>query len=336
MMAVAQVFDDVKELLAGARHVVVTGHERADGDAVGAVGAMRRHLENEGKQVLALLSEPISHRYAFMAFAQRYEVYEPARHDAAIESCDVFIMCDLSSTSRLGRVWEPVTRGSARVLCIDHHPCEGDPPGDVALLDERATATGRLVWDYLGHVGATIDREIAESVFVSLCTDTGWFRYSNTTPDVLELAAELARYRLDLALVYRSIYQANSAAMLRLLGQVVRSMIEECEGRFVWTRIRRELMDDLGVVAFDADPILDVLRSGDRVEAVALFVEQRDGRVAVNLRSRPGLDVNRVARRFGGGGHAFAAGTTLPAEGAEDTMRSLVAALRHAMEDRMR
>lgn len=336
MIATAQVFDEVRALLDPARRIVVTGHERADGDAVGAIGALRRHLENEGKQVVALLSEPISRRYAFMEFAQHHEVYDPERHDALLETCDVFVMVDLSTTSRLGRLWEPVARGSARVLCIDHHPCAGDPPGDVALLDERATATGRIVWDYLQHVGARIDREIAESVFVSLCTDTGWFRYSNTTPDVLELAATLARYRLDLPLVYRSIYQANSPAMLRLLGQVVRSMTEECGGRLVWTRIRNELVEALGVGAFDVDPILDVLRSGEGVEAVALFVEQPDGRVAVNLRSRPGIDVNRIARQFGGGGHVYAAGTTLAAEDADDALRSLVATLRRAIEDRKR
>jgi phosphoesterase RecJ-like protein len=324
-------FDELKALIAGSTRVVVAGHARADGDSVGAVSALRRHLEIEGKEVTALLLEPLSPRYAFMEFHRHYEVFDPVRHAPLLAAADVFIMCDLSSVSRLGALGEAVEASRCRTVCVDHHPCEDEGPADVNLLDSTATASGRIVWDYIRHVGGRVDREIAEGVFVSLSTDTGWFRYANTDASVLALAAELAAHRLDIPGTYRTIYQSNSVPMLRLLGHVTRSMNEECGGAFVWAIIRDELVRDLGVQRLDGDPILDVLRSAERVKVVALFTEQPDRSMSVSLRSRGTPDVNRIARSFGGGGHAFAAGTTLEPEVAERDTRRLVAVIRHAL-----
>jgi phosphoesterase RecJ-like protein len=201
----------------------------------------------------------------------------------------------------------------------------------VNLLDETSTATGRIVWDYIRHVGARVDREIAESVFVSVSTDTGWFRYANTDVGVMKLAAELAEFDLDLPEMYRSIYQSHSTAMLRLLGHVTRSMNAELGGRFIWAVIRDSFVQDLEVDRLDTDPILDILRSGVDVSVVALFTEQPGGSIQVSLRSRGPEDVNRIARRFGGGGHAHAAGATLPPAEAEKQMRAMVAEIRREL-----
>ena len=324
-------FDELKTVLDEAQRIVISGHENADGDAVGAVSALRRHLEIEDKEVSALLLEPLSPRYGFMEFGRHYEVYDVEAHRELLDETDVFVICDLSSWRRMGALSHIGDRDDLTTVCIDHHPHEGEGPATVNLLDPGATATGRIVWDYIQHVGGRVDREIAESVFVSICTDTGWFRYPNTTPDVIALAARLAEHRLDLPGIYRAIYQANSAPMLRLLGHATRTMREECDGSFVWAFIRREFVDDLGVGRFDVDPILDVLRSGGRVESAALFTEQADGSVAVSLRSRGQPDVNAIAREYGGGGHVFAAGATLPAASAERDVQSMVATVRRAL-----
>lgn len=334
MEAIRPQFDALRDLLDGARSVVVSGHEQADGDAVGAVAALRRHLELEGKQVTALLAEPLNPRYGFMEFARRHEVYEAGRHDQLLREADVFIMCDLSSLPRLGPLMEPLIAAGTATVCFDHHPTPDGGPAHVNVLDPTATATGCLVWDYIQHVDGEVDREIAESVFVSLCTDTGWFRYPNTGAGALELAAELAGYRLDLPGMHQAIYQSNSSGMVRLLGHVARTMTEECDGRLIWALVRRELVEDLGVGRYEVDPVLDVLRSSDRVQVVALFTERADGRVSVSLRSPGQPDVNQVARRFGGGGHVYAAGTSLPAEQADAMRKAMVVELRRLLEDR--
>jgi phosphoesterase RecJ-like protein len=328
MEALSDRFDQFQELLQSADSIVVAGHENADGDAVGAVAALRRHLELMERNVTALLTAPLSPRYDFMEFGRHYEVYDPQRHDDLVTSADIFVMCDLSSLGRLGALEGVVRAGRGKTVCIDHHPCEGDGPADLNMMDSSATATGRLVYDYIKHVDGQVDREIAESVFVSLSTDTGWFRYPNTTGEVMELVADLTAHRLDLPGMYRSIYQSNSVPMLRLIGHIARTMNEECDGRFVWASVRRDFIDDLGVGRYEADPILDLLRSGEGISVVALFTELEDGRVSVSLRSRGNLDMNEVARQFGGGGHVYAAGTTLPKEDAADYQRSMVALLR--------
>ncbi len=328
MDALSDRFDQLQDLLSSADSVVVTGHENADGDAVGAVAALRRHLELADRNVTALLSAPLSPRYDFMEFGRRYEVYADDRHRELVTGADVFVMCDLSTWGRLGPLEEPARAGTATTVCIDHHPCEGDGPADLNLLDPTATATGRLVYDYIRHVDGQVDREIAESVFVSLSTDTGWFRYPNTSADVMELVADLSQHRLDLPAMYRAIYQSNSVPMLRLIGQVARTVNEECGGRFVWATVRRQFLDDLGVERYESDPVLDLLRSGEGVSVVALFTELEDGRMSVSLRSRGTPDMNEVARKFGGGGHVYAAGTTFPADEAERYRRDMVAMIR--------
>lgn len=326
-------FDELKALLEDVECVIVSGHAKADGDAVGAIAAMRRHLELEGKQVTALLLEPLSQRYGFMDFADKHEVYDPEKHQKLVQEAGVFVMCDLSRTSRLGPLEAAVDASACKTVCIDHHPCEDEGPADVNLLDDSATATGRIVWDYIHHVEGRVDREIAESVFVSVCTDTGWFRYSNTDAGVLELAAELAGHRLDLPAMYRSIYQSNSIPMLRLLGHVTRSLHEEFGGRFVWGSISKDFVETLGVERLDTDPILDVLRSAEDVQVVALFTENPDGSVSLSLRSRGRPDMNRVAQAVGGGGHAFSAGATLRADVAERDQGVVLAGIRRALRE---
>jgi phosphoesterase RecJ-like protein len=148
---------------------------------------------------------------------------------------------------------------------------------------------------------------------------------------VLQLAGELAAHRLDVHGIHRAIYQSSSMPLLRLLGHVTRGVHEECGGRFAWFVIRKELVRELGVDRLDTDPILDVLRSAGKIEAVALFTEQPDSTVSVSLRSRGDLDVNAVARRFGGGGHTQAAGTTLAAPDAEVQRMALVADIRQRL-----
>jgi len=332
MEALSERFDQFQELLLSADSIVVTGHENADGDAVGAVAALRRHLELTGRHVTAMLTAPLSPRYGFMEFGRNYEVYDPDQHAELVQSADLFVMCDLSSMGRLGALEKPAQASRAKTVCIDHHPCEGEGPADLNLLDASATATGRLVYDFIKHVGGKIDREIAESVFVSLSTDTGWFRYPNTNGEVMDLVADLSAHRLDLPAMYRSIYQSNSGPMLRLIGHVARSMNEECGGKLVWSFVRRQFLDDLGVTRYEADPILDLLRSGENVSVVALFTELEDGRISVSLRSRGDLDMNGVARQFGGGGHVYAAGTTLSKADAEESRRSLISTLRRMVE----
>src|SRR4029453_3442419 len=152
MSTLAPRFEELRALLAGARRVVVSGHEKADGDAVGAVAALRRHLEIEGKDVTALLLEPLSARYDFMEFAKHYEVFDPPRHAGLLSGADVFILCNLASLARLGPREAPLRGRCARTVCFDHHPCDGDGPADVNVMDCKATATGRIVWDYIRHV----------------------------------------------------------------------------------------------------------------------------------------------------------------------------------------
>ncbi len=289
---------------------LLSGHVNIDGDSLGSMLGMYHFLRQRGKLVRALCFEPLAERYAFLGGSDIVEVFDPAVHTEFARGADVFMMFDFSGTGRMPGLWEIVRGGRALKVCVDHHPAES-LPGDLNLHVASAPATGKIVLDLIRALGGEVDRRIAEALLVAIATDTGWFRYNNTTAQVLRDAADLLALGLDAAAIYREIYQRNEVPLIRLMGRVAASLKEELGGRLLWATVPQSLVVELGVGPFETDELLDLMRTSNAAECVALFRELVDGSVRVNLRSRGRLDVSALARRIGGGGHLHAGGATL-------------------------
>lgn len=308
---------------------LLSGHVNIDGDSLGSMLGMLHHLRRSGKRATALCFEPLLRRYAFLAREGDVEVFDPAKHAELARSVDCFMMFDFSAPARIPGLWEEVARGKAFKVCFDHHVVDS-PPGDLNLHDVHAPSTGSIVLALLRELGATIDAAIAKPLLVAITTDTGWFRYVNTSAAVLRDVADLVDKGIDAAEVYRHVYQQNDAALIRLMGRVATDLHEEVDGELVWASIPFALVRELGVGAFETDELLDLLRTARKATCVALFRELQGGAVRVNLRSRGALDVSSIARRIGGGGHAHAAGATVAGPLAT-AQEGVLAHLRQAM-----
>ncbi|MFO0981820.1 MAG: DHHA1 domain-containing protein [Planctomycetota bacterium] len=309
----AESFQRLRELVERKQRFVLSGHQNIDGDSLGSMVAFFAYLRRLGKQVTAFSLEPISNRYDFVDLAREVRVFDAEEHAQLVQSADVFMAFDLCTPARLGRIPEFFADHHPAQVYVDHHPLDGPRPGHLNVMDATQFASGKIVYDYLKFVGAPLDASMALGLLTAILTDTGWFRYSNTSAETFRVVHELEPHsKVRLHELYRAIYQRNEINYLRMLGSVVAGARVELGGRVLWSTIPLCMVKDLGLVpGWETDAILDVMRSGDGVEAVALFRELPDGRIRVNLRSRGVADVNLVARGLGGGGHRHAAGATI-------------------------
>ncbi len=291
---------------------VLATHVHADGDGLGSQIALRHALTRRGKQVRIINTDPPPPNYAFIAPDGLVEIYDPGRHDEWIRGAGAIILLDNASAKRFGALQGPITSSPAPKACIDHHP-HPDTQWDVMAVDETAAATGQMVYRLLKAMDGAIPPEAAEPLYVSIVTDTGNFRFSNTRADVLTIAADLVASGVSVPRVYQEVYERNPVAYTRLVGAALSDMRLECDGRLGYLVITRAMLAACGAENVDTGDLINHILAIDGARASALFRETPDGGTKVSLRSKGVVDVNAVATKFGGGGHRNASGITMTA-----------------------
>jgi len=278
---------------------------RPDGDCLGGQGALARGLEKLGKTVKIVNADPPVAAFDYLSRDIEYGVYG----GGSLPEHDVVALLDFNELARTGPMAAAIERAPSRKLVIDHHPFEGTPWWDACYVDVSASATGILVWRILKALGAPLDEVAARAVFTSLVTDTGWFRYSNTDSETLAVAAELVGLGVDASSIYGALYQRRNMNEPLALAAVLGRVEYLAEGRLA---VLDQPLGNGGAPALDdGDPVLDILRAVGAVEVVLYLREVEPGVCKLSARSKGEFDVNRLARRFGGGGHRKASGATV-------------------------
>lgn len=300
--------------LDSAQHVVLTTHVNADGDGTGCEAALASYLAARGKRVTVVNPTPFPALYRYLIAEPEWiaDAGTPAAA-AAMRNADLVVVLDTSEPSRVGRLARALRERD--VVVIDHHPmAEGAIPG-IALHDATACATGELVYDLLCAAGLEEPwpPSVVEGLYVAIVTDTGSFRFANTTPRAHLIAADLMRRGLDPEAVYRRIFANVPLRRIHLLRAALERLEVDPELPITWISIPREIGDALGVTSEDLDGIVEHARSIEGTEVALLFRELADGATKISFRSSGEIDVNALARRFGGGGHVKAAGALVPA-----------------------
>lgn len=294
-----------------ARSVVVCGHVRPDGDAVGAVLGLTLALRDAGIPAVPTLADeaPPPRTYSFLP---GFALYVPV---GELEQPDVFVSCDAPSFDRVGLA-EPMAREAETVIVIDHHPDNAEF-GTVNLADPQMSASGQIVWHLLERLEITPSPEVAMCCYVALMTDTGRFQHDNTTADALRDGAAMIDAGVDPSEAARLVYQERSAGSLALEACAMSRLTLANNGHVAWSWVADEDYIDCDARPEDAEYLPDALRRIGGVDVVVLLRHTR-GEIRGNLRSKTGFDVGAVAREFGGGGHKAASGFTF--EGAVDEL----------------
>lgn len=176
------------------------------------------------------------------------------------------------------------------------------------FIATEASSTGEIVYDILKALNAPITNPIAEALYTAVLTDTGSFRFNNTTPKAHRMAAEFLEQGLDFRSIYEQVYEKESPEKIKLLGMALQQLNFEYGGRLAWFKITREMLQKVGLNPEETDGFSDFPRRIDGVEISLMFVEISEKRTKVSFRSKGNIVINGLAREVGGGGHQFASG----------------------------
>jgi bifunctional oligoribonuclease and PAP phosphatase NrnA len=311
--------------------IALTTHVNADGDGAGSQAALAAWLVGQGKRVSVANPTGFPERFAYL-LPEAVEILEPGTEmDQRVRSADLTVVLDTGEPRRLGRLAKHLP--DDRVIVLDHHPpAEGGIPGP-GLRDPAACATGEIIYDLFRLAGDNgWIHPMAEAVYVAIETDTGSFRFSNTTPRAHAIAADLLHRGVDPQDVYRRLHASVPVERVDMIRLSLEQLETDPELPITWITVPREVTHDMGASPDDLDGVAEYARNVQGTEVAITFRETPDGATKVSFRSNGDVDVNAIARQFGGGGHVKAAGAVI-AGPVEATRPRVLEAVRRAVRE---
>ena len=301
------------ELLKSAQKLVIVSHVSPDGDTLGSSLALMHALRTLGKDVIMNVDDDISTVYSFLPGIEEFRRFAP---DESVDA-DLLVIIDASSADRAGNAMELVK--ARAVLNIDHHKTN-TRFADYLYLDSDAAATAEIVYSLLEVMGIDLTTDIATCIYEGIYTDTGSFKYSNTTSNTLKTAAELLGYGVNPSLISDNM-ELKSRSQMEMLWKVLETLTFLKDGKIAYIEIAPELYDH----NVDTDAFISYPRYVEGVEIALLFKQVEDNLTRVSFRSKE-IDVAKIALSFGGGGHKKAAGCSIyaPMEEAKKTVLQVV------------
>ena len=307
--------------LRAGQKVALSTHLNADGDGCGSECALARLLTAMGVDVRIVNPTPWPAAFTFLLGDDVKDA--SAQGAAALKGIDALIVLDINEVGRLGQLAEAVRGLKVPRLVIDHHVAQSEPAGAVVVADTTACATGELIYDVATVLGLAITPAIAEALYVALLTDTGGFRFSNTSPRCHTIAGQLLAAGVNPEQIYRRVYASVPAGRVRLLREALESLGVDEQRGLSWLTLPAGALERHGVSSEDLDGIVEHARSIAGTRLALLFRDLGHGKVKISFRSTD-VDSNAFARQYGGGGHVRAAGALVT--GSLDTVRDKVLA----------
>jgi len=306
--------EDLLRKIRQGNRFLLTSHVNPDGDAIGSELGLARLLRRLGKGAVVWNFDQTPAIYRPLPGSDR--VHCGAEPPAGFpEKFDSIVVLECPSPDRTG-LEQHLT--ALPVINIDHH-LGNQHYGAVNWVDSAAPAVGEMVFRLAQALKVPLEPEIASCLYLTLVTDTGGFRFSNATPAAFEAAAALVREGAHPEQVAQWLYESQPAAVVRLLGEMLQTLELHHGGRIATVRLDPEMFARAGAGAGDSEGLIDHPRSIAGVDAVALIRRRDDGTHKVSLRSRGEVDVEKIARHHGGGGHRNAAGYALDGVAAAST-----------------
>jgi phosphoesterase RecJ-like protein len=302
---------------------VLSSHSRPDGDSIGSQLAMAYALQAMGKEVTVVNADPAAP--PLMAFPGVRDIRIAPRADGEF---DAAIIMECGDVARTG------VAGLERffVINIDHHP--GNTGfGQINWFDARAAACAEMVYDLVRALGVPLSKEIATHVYMAILTDTGSFHYSSISPRTFDICRECLEAGVDPVLVARNVYDSNNMGRLKLFGAVLGAMQIDQTGRIAIVYVDHEMARAAGGTYEDTEGLVNLPLTVKEIEAVVFFKQEKGDEYRVSLRSKGDIDVNAIAKEFGGGGHKNASGCTVSGS-IEELQKTLVEKIEGAIDGR--
>lgn len=295
-----------KQFLMEHDHFLVVSHVQPDGDAVSSTLAVGWLLSCLGKNYVMVNEGPIPKRMDYLWQADQIHDLSAAPLERKFEHV---ICVDCADFRRVGTTKEWFADG-VKLLNIDHHPTN-DAFGTVNMVVPDAAATAEILYDFVSYMGLELNKEVATALYTGILTDTGGFRYASTTPKVMEIASRLLEYGVDGPALSELLLEQMTLPQLRLLTRALNGLQISEDGLIAWVSITDEDLQATGASHEDMEGIVNYPRNIQGVETGLLFKVINEQAVKVSMRSAGKVDVAKVAKHFGGGGHIRAAGARM-------------------------
>jgi len=306
MQTYEQELQQVKSFLLEHDDYLVVSHVQPDGDAVSSTLAVGWLLSCLGKKFTMINEGPIPKRMNMLWHAG--DIINGSEEPP--DRMFTHVICvDCADFARVGNV-RTLFAEDATIVNIDHHPTN-DRYGAVNLVLPQAAATAEILYDLLNACGITWDAEIATAVYTGLLTDTGGFRYTNTSPKVMSIASELLGHGVNGPELAEILLEEMTLPQMKVLVEALNTLRVSEDGKIAWVHITPDHMERCGAASEDLEGIVNYPRNIQGVEVGILFKLLKSGIVKVSLRSAGKVDVAALAQGFGGGGHVRAAGCSL-------------------------
>jgi phosphoesterase RecJ-like protein len=292
--SISRIVDEIRRR----QRFVISSHVRPDGDAIGSQLAMAYALRHLGKQVRIVNGDrpptPLLVFPGVPAIEVMAEIDDPG---------DAVIVMECGDLARTG------VKGFERgfVINIDHHPGNA-MYGALNWFDLSAAACGEMVFDLVQALGVALTKEIAIHVYIAILTDTGSFHYSNISPKTFEICRRCVEAGVEPPAVARSIFDSNNLGRLKLFGAVLSRMELDPSGRLATVYVDQQMATDCGGTYEDTEGLINLPLTVKEIQAVVFFKENGPNDWRISMRSKGDIDINIVAKRFGGGGHKNASG----------------------------
>lgn len=300
-------------------------HISPDGDTLGSALALYGVLRELQKDVQVVCDNRVPPNYTFLPGAQNVVMPEAAR------KLPYAIGIDCADAMRMGG--SGALFDTARyTVNIDHH-VTNSAYAKLNIVDSDASATGEIIYKLAVLLLPRLTESVSTCLYTAILTDTGSFAYSNTTPETMRIAADILESGIDTYEINRLVYRTLPYHKVKLLGRAINNMELLFDGKLGITVVTAEEMKELNAEEEDSEGIIDYVRDVDSVEIAIMLREVDKGVFKASLRSKRYVDVSKISRVMGGGGHAFAAGYTVNGT-SQEVYSSAVALAKTALEDK--
>jgi bifunctional oligoribonuclease and PAP phosphatase NrnA len=318
--------EEVVRRLSAARRVVLTTHVGADGDGAGSQVAIARWLQSRGVEATIVNPTPFPETLRFLLPDPEFVAeLGDGRAERALDEMDLALVLDTSEANRVAPLMDWLV--PEKTIVVDHHPAGPTVVGDLRVQDTTAAAAGELVFDIITLAGGEWDHAMALGVYVAIVSDTGSFRFSNTTPRAHAIAGRMLEHGVDPESVFQKLFATAPRRKIELLREALATLDSDDDLGIAWMVVPFEIGERLGTTGEDFEGLIEHARSLQGTRIALLLREVSPGETKVSFRSSGDADVNRIARAFGGGGHAKAAGAMIRSSGT-DALEQVLAEVR--------
>ena len=307
----------------------ISTHVNPDGDAIGSELALFLFLKKLGKTVKIFNTDLVPKKYQFLPYWNNIENAKASTHFCP----EVLVILDASSRERIGPFLSKSLIPTHAVINIDHH-ITAEAFGDYNIIIPTASSTAEIIYKFIKSTQIPIDEVSALCLYTGVMFDTGCFRYSNTTSETHQIAADLIEIG-DFAPdeVYRHVYEHVSLGKIHLLAQTLRTLELTSDGKIAWVLVTQSMLKETKTTMDDMEGFVNQIKAIESVEVAICVCELPGGKTKVSLRSEGRVNVAALAAEFNGGGHERASGCRIDLPHAPAIKALLASAKQHVQEN---